>query len=121
MRNSVSSEKQESSKEWMFEGSVSMAQFDKVKDGQITDAEIPNFILRNYQSFGEDLELTFSQKTPVKIERIAILSDSQTVRWNRENAVVTVRGYVAAAKRATRQAWEESIEWYELTLKKTKL
>ena len=83
LRNSASSEKQESSKEWMFEGSVSMAQFDKVKDGQIPDSEIPNFISRNYQSFGEGLQLTFSQKAPVKIECIAILSDSQTVRWNR--------------------------------------
>ena len=113
LRNSASSEKQESSKEWMFEGSVSMAQFDKVKDGQIPDSEIPNFISRNYQSFGEGLQLTFSQQAPVKIECIAILSDSQTVRWNRENVVVNVRGYVAAAKRATRQAWEESIEWYD--------
>ena len=111
-QNSSSAEKQESSKEWMFEGTVSMSQFGRIKDGQVPDGEIPNFIQRNYQNFGKDLELTFSQKAPVKIECSAILSDSQTVRWNRENVFVNVRGYVAAAKRATRQAWEESVEWY---------
>ena len=57
--------------------------------------------------------MTFSQKAPVKIECCAILSDSQTVRWNREKVLVSVRGYVAGAKQATRQAWEESVEWYD--------
>jgi hypothetical protein len=113
LQNSSSAKKQESSKEWMFEGTVSMPQFGQVKDGRIPDGEIPNFIQRNYQNFGEDLELTFSQKAPVKIECSAIISDSQTVRWNGENVFVSVRGYVAAAKRATRQAWEESVEWYD--------
>jgi hypothetical protein len=112
LQNSSSAEKQESStgKEWMFEGTVSMSQFGQVEDGRIPDDEIQNFIQRNYQNFGEDLELTFSQKVPVKIECCAILSDSQTVRWNGEKVFVSVRGYVAGAKRATRQAWEESVE-----------
>ena len=41
------------------------------------------------------------------------MSDYETVKWNRKNVLVNVRGYVAAAKRATQQAWEESIEWYD--------
>ena len=113
LQNYSSAEKQESSKEWMFEGTVSMSQFGRVKDGQVPDGEIPNLIRQNYQNFGKDLQLTLSQKAPVKIECCAILSDSQTVRWNRENVFVNVRGYVAAAKQVTRQAWEESVEWYD--------
>ena len=113
LQNSSSAEKQESSKEWMFEGTVAMSQFRRVKDGQVPDGEISNLIRQNYQNFGKDLQLTFSQNAPIKIECCAILSDSQTVRCNRENVFVNVRGYVAAAKRATRQAWEESVQWYD--------
>ena len=81
LQNYSSAEKQESSKEWMFEGTVSMSQFGRVKDGQVPDGEIPNLIRQNYQNFGKDLQSTLSQKAPVKIECCAILSDSQTVRW----------------------------------------
>ena len=37
LQNYSSAEKQESSKEWMFEGTVTMSQFRRVKDGQVPD------------------------------------------------------------------------------------
>ena len=61
LQNCASAKKQESSKEWMFEGSVTLCQFKQVKDGQIPDDEIPNFIRQNYKKFGEDLKLSISQ------------------------------------------------------------
>ena len=42
-----------------------MSQFSEVKDGQVPDGEIPNLIGQNYQDFGYDLQLTFSQNAPV--------------------------------------------------------
>jgi hypothetical protein len=126
------SEKQGLSKEWMFEGSVS---FELALLRDVVAGEIPDVIIQNYQgtlilrdafhgqisdvmrqryqeTFAPGLKSTFSQHAPVAIDYVVIYSDVGQVRWDDELVLVRVRGYYAAAKRTNRQAWEESIPWY---------
>ena len=125
------SEKQGLSKEWMFQGSVSfdVALLRDVIDisdeinqnyqetltlRDAFDGQIPDVIRQKYQeTFGPELMSTFSQHAPVAIDYVVIYSDVGQVRWGDESVVVHVRGYVAAATRTTRQAWEESIQWFD--------
>jgi hypothetical protein len=114
LQTSTSAKKQELSKEWMFEGTVAMAPFNELVNGQIPQDQMRAYI-RQFclPKCADGLQLTFSQQAPVKIEHIVIFSDILKFGWNPETVLVDVRGYVAASKLATRQMWDESIQWYD--------